>query len=95
MNTSPTDAPQTSIVSVSPPGVIVEGRPVNLTCSSDSNPAATFTWYKESRTLFRGPEGVYRFSSISSGDGGVYRCKSENQYGQTNSTSLHLDVQCK
>ncbi|XP_035492751.2 B-cell receptor CD22 isoform X2 [Scophthalmus maximus] len=86
-------APQTSIVSVSPPGVIVEGRPVNLTCSSDSNPAATFTWYKESRTLFRGPEGVYRFSSISSGDGGVYRCKSENQYGQTNSTSLHLDVQ--
>ncbi|XP_060944080.1 B-cell receptor CD22-like [Limanda limanda] len=70
----------------------MEGSSVTLTCSSDANPAANYTWYKENRTLLQGPEGVYRLSSISSGDSGVYSCKSENQYG-FNSTSLHLDVQ--
>ena len=82
-------------VSVSPSGEIMEGSSVTLTCSSDANPAANYTWYKENRTLLQGPEGVYRLSSISSGDRGVYSCKSENQHGRINSTSLHLDVQCE
>ncbi|XP_062244233.1 B-cell receptor CD22-like isoform X3 [Platichthys flesus] len=80
-------------LSVSPSGEIMEGSSVTLTCSSDANPAANYTWYKENRALLQGPEGVYRLSSISSGDSGVYSCKSENQYGRINSTSLHLDVQ--
>ncbi|XP_053273275.1 myelin-associated glycoprotein isoform X3 [Pleuronectes platessa] len=86
-------APKPPSVSVSPSGEIMEGSSVNLTCSSDANPAANYTWYKENRTLLQGPEGVYRLSSISSWDSGVYSCKSENQYGQINSTSLYLDVQ--
>ncbi|XP_069386280.1 Fc receptor-like protein 2 isoform X2 [Paralichthys olivaceus] len=86
-------APKVPSVSVSPSGEIMEGSSVTLTCSSDANPAANYTWYKENQTLLQGPEGVYRLSSISSGDSGVYSCKSENQYGQINSTSLHLDVQ--
>ncbi|XP_060923474.1 B-cell receptor CD22-like [Limanda limanda] len=86
-------APQSSSVSVSPSGEIMEGSSVTLTCSSDANPAAHYTWYKENRALLQGPQGVYHLSSISSGDSGVYSCKSENQYGRINSTSLHLDVQ--
>ncbi|XP_060923484.1 B-cell receptor CD22-like [Limanda limanda] len=86
-------APQSSSVSVSPSGEIMEGSSVTLTCSSDANPAANYTWYKENRALLHGPENVYHLSSISSGDSGVYSCKSENQYGRINSTSLHLDVQ--
>ncbi|XP_053275687.1 B-cell receptor CD22 [Pleuronectes platessa] len=78
-------------VSVSPSGEIMEGSSVTLTCSSDANPAANYTWYKENQTLLQGPEGVYRLSSISSGDSGVYSCKSENQYGRINSTV----VQCE
>ncbi|XP_053274728.1 sialoadhesin isoform X2 [Pleuronectes platessa] len=88
-----TYAPKPPSVSVSPSGEIMEGSSVTLTCSSDANPAANYTWYKENRALLQGPEGVYRLSSISSGDSGVYSCKSENQYGRINSTSLHLDVQ--
>ncbi|XP_059190618.1 B-cell receptor CD22-like [Centropristis striata] len=80
-------------VSVSPSGKILEGSSVNLTCSSDANPAANITWYKENQTLFHGPEGSYLFTSISSEDRGNYHCKSENQYGKINSTSLFLDVQ--
>ncbi|XP_053274856.1 sialoadhesin isoform X3 [Pleuronectes platessa] len=88
-----TYAPKPPSVSVSPSGEIMEGSSVTLTCSSDANPAAKYTWYKENRALLQGPEGVYHLSSISSGDSGVYSCKSENQYGRINSTSLHLDVQ--
>uniref|UniRef100_A0A3B4UKV6 Ig-like domain-containing protein n=1 Tax=Seriola dumerili TaxID=41447 RepID=A0A3B4UKV6_SERDU len=82
-------------VSVSPSGEIVEGSSVTLTCSSDANPAANYTWYKENLKLLQGPEGVYHFSSISSEDRGNYYCKSENKHGQINSASLFLDVQCE
>ncbi|XP_044046472.1 B-cell receptor CD22-like isoform X3 [Siniperca chuatsi] len=86
-------APKTSSVSVSPSGKIMEGSSVNLTCSSDANPAATYTWYKENQTPPQGLQGIYRFTSISSEDRGSYYCKSENHYGQINSSSLFIDVQ--
>ncbi|XP_040891992.1 sialoadhesin-like isoform X2 [Toxotes jaculatrix] len=85
--------PQTSTLSVSPSGEIVEGSSVTLTCSSDANPAAHYTWYKENQTLLQGPEDIYHFSSIRSEDRGFYQCKSENQYGQISSEPLFLDVQ--
>ncbi|XP_044196606.1 B-cell receptor CD22-like [Thunnus albacares] len=86
------DAPKLPSVSVSPSGQIVEGSSVTLTCSSDANPAANYTWYKENQTLFHVPEGSYNFISIRSEDRGMYYCKSENQYGWINSSSLFIDV---
>ncbi|XP_030279967.1 B-cell receptor CD22-like [Sparus aurata] len=88
-----TYAPKLPSVSVSPSAEIVEGSSVTLTCSSDANPAANYTWYKENQTLIQGPDGIYHFSSISSEDRGNYYCKSENQYGEINSSSLFVDVQ--
>ncbi|XP_038550801.1 sialoadhesin-like [Micropterus salmoides] len=49
-------APKLPSVSVSPSAEIVEGSSVTLTCSSDANPAAKYTWYKENQTLIQGPE---------------------------------------
>ncbi|XP_026158880.1 B-cell receptor CD22-like [Mastacembelus armatus] len=88
-----TYAPKLLSVSVSPSAEIVEGSSVTLTCSSDANPAAKFTWYKENQTLIHGPEGTYQFTSISSEDRGTYYCRSENQLGQSNSSSVSIDVQ--
>ncbi|XP_054865779.1 sialic acid-binding Ig-like lectin 10 [Amphiprion ocellaris] len=85
--------PEISSLSVSTSAKIVEGSSVNLTCSSDANPAATYTWFKENQTLLQGREHIYHFTSISSEDRGTYYCKSENLYGEINSTSLFLDVQ--
>ncbi|XP_026159977.1 B-cell receptor CD22-like [Mastacembelus armatus] len=85
--------PKLLSVSVSPSAEIVEGSPVTLTCSSDANPAANYTWYKENQTLLHGPEGTYQFSSIRSEDSGTYYCRSENQYGQINSEPLLVNVQ--
>ncbi|XP_038559925.1 B-cell receptor CD22-like [Micropterus salmoides] len=86
-------APKLPSVSVSPSAEIVEGSSVTLTCSSDANPAAKYTWYKENQTLIQRPGDIYHFTSISSKDSGIYHCKSENEYGQINSTSVSIDVQ--
>ncbi|XP_033985903.1 titin-like [Trematomus bernacchii] len=86
-------APKLPSVSVSSSDEIEEGSSVTLTCSSDANPAANYTWYKKNQTLFQGTEGSYHVTSISSEDRGIYYCKSGNQYGEINSTSLFVDVQ--
>ncbi|XP_054459692.1 B-cell receptor CD22-like [Anoplopoma fimbria] len=88
----PVYAPKLPSVSVSPSGEIVEGSSVTLTCSSDANPAANYTWYKDNQSRPRGEEGIYRLTSISSEDRGIYYCKSENQHGWIDSSSLVIDV---
>uniref|UniRef100_A0A3B3IAS4 B-cell receptor CD22 n=1 Tax=Oryzias latipes TaxID=8090 RepID=A0A3B3IAS4_ORYLA len=75
--------PETSSVSVSPSAEVLEGSSVTLTCSSDANPAANYTWFKmrnsNIKVLSVGPQFV--FSSIQSTDSGEYYCKAENQLG--------------
>ncbi|XP_023812675.1 B-cell receptor CD22-like isoform X2 [Oryzias latipes] len=83
--------PETSSVSVSPSAEVLEGSSVTLTCSSDANPAAKYTWFKDNRTLLS--EDKVHFSSIRSEHSGNYSCKSENKHGQSSSTPLLLDVQ--
>jgi len=80
---------------VSPSAEIEEGSSVTLNCSSDANPAANYTWYKKNQKQFKGTEGSYHVTSISSEDRGIYYCRAENQYGEINSTSLFVDVQCE
>uniref|UniRef100_A0A671TD12 Ig-like domain-containing protein n=1 Tax=Sparus aurata TaxID=8175 RepID=A0A671TD12_SPAAU len=89
-----TYAPKLPSVSVSPSAEIVEGSSVTLTCSSDANPAANYTWFMENYKLLQSPEGSYYLTSISSEDGGNYSCKAQNQHGQT-SSSVFIDVQCE
>ncbi|XP_036953446.1 B-cell receptor CD22-like [Acanthopagrus latus] len=79
-------SPKFLFVSVSPSGEIVEGGSVTLTCSSDANPAANYTWYKENggpdlQPLSKDPQLV--FSSIQSSDSGEYYCTAENELGRT------------
>uniref|UniRef100_UPI0037E8D22D B-cell receptor CD22-like n=1 Tax=Semicossyphus pulcher TaxID=241346 RepID=UPI0037E8D22D len=85
--------PMVPTVSVSPTGENRENSSVNLTCSSDANPAAKYTWYKENQTLPKERGHTYHFTSISSEDRGTYYCKSENVHGWKRSLSLLIDVQ--
>ncbi|XP_065810818.1 B-cell receptor CD22-like [Labrus bergylta] len=88
---SPPDAPKLPSVSVSPSAEIVEGSSVTLTCSSDANPAAKYTWFKEN--LLKGQGQSYYFPSIRSEDRGIYYCQAENKHGQIKSLQHLLDVQ--
>lgn len=86
-----TDGPVFASVSVSPSGEMVEGSAVSLSCSSDANPAANYTWYKDGEELL--PGRWFNFSSISSEDSGSYHCSSDNQYGRKDSSPQNISVQ--
>ncbi|KAL0202599.1 hypothetical protein M9458_000719, partial [Cirrhinus mrigala] len=55
-----------------PSGEIVEGDSVTLICSSDSNPPAEISWFKEETCV--GSGRIYSISKISSDHSGEYKC---------------------
>uniref|UniRef100_A0A3B5PXZ2 Ig-like domain-containing protein n=1 Tax=Xiphophorus maculatus TaxID=8083 RepID=A0A3B5PXZ2_XIPMA len=77
----PADPPLPPSVSVSPSAEVEEGSSVTLTCSSDANPAASYSWYKDSITSSPSKDSQLVFSSIQSSDSGRFICKAENQLG--------------
>ena len=91
----PLDGPKTSSVSASPSAEIEIGKSLQLTCKGGANPAANYTWYKDNQTLPGGSKDIHQLASITLEDKGNYHCESKNEYGQINSTSVHIDVQCK
>uniref|UniRef100_A0A8C1TT43 Ig-like domain-containing protein n=1 Tax=Cyprinus carpio TaxID=7962 RepID=A0A8C1TT43_CYPCA len=66
------DPPKNVSVSISPSGEIVEGDSVTLSCSSDSNPPAEISWFKDG--TFVGSGRNYSISKISSNHSGEYKC---------------------
>ncbi|CAL8294260.1 unnamed protein product [Lota lota] len=85
-------APKTPSVTVSPSGEIEEGSSVTLSCSSDANPAAKYTWFKNNQPLVWKPSQPYTFPSVHPEDRGTYHCHAENKYGHLSSNSLFMDV---
>ncbi|KAI9532634.1 hypothetical protein NQZ68_030576 [Dissostichus eleginoides] len=91
---SVTDAPKLPSVSVSPSAEIEEGSSVTLTCSSEANPAANYTWYKKDGKQKRRPltnKTQLVFSSIQVSDSGEYFCTAENKLGAKTS-NISIDV---
>ncbi|XP_041789416.1 sialoadhesin-like [Chelmon rostratus] len=86
-------APKLPSVSVSPSGEIMEGSSVTLTCSSDANPAANYTWYKRNVNLKAlSEEAQLVFRSIQSSDSGEYYCAAENELGRRTSQYISINV---
>ncbi|XP_053275732.1 sialic acid-binding Ig-like lectin 14 [Pleuronectes platessa] len=84
-------APKPPSVSVSPSGEIMEGSSVTLTCSSDANPAANYTWYKEDEDSPTASGQIFTITNITAEHGGKYQCEAQNTHGRSN-TTLHLTV---
>uniref|UniRef100_A0AAQ5YYK4 Ig-like domain-containing protein n=1 Tax=Amphiprion ocellaris TaxID=80972 RepID=A0AAQ5YYK4_AMPOC len=84
-------APKLPSVPVSPSGEIVEGSSVNLTCSSDANPAATYTWFKEDEDSPLHSEQTFTITDFRAEHSGNYYCEAQNTRGRHNST-LYLNV---
>uniref|UniRef100_A0A8C9XEW5 B-cell receptor CD22 n=1 Tax=Sander lucioperca TaxID=283035 RepID=A0A8C9XEW5_SANLU len=85
------DGPKLPSVSVSPSAEIVEGSSVNLTCSSDANPAANYTWYKENEDSPKASGQIFTITDFRAEHSGNYYCEAQNRRGRQNST-LHLTV---
>ncbi|KAL2086719.1 hypothetical protein ACEWY4_017778 [Coilia grayii] len=90
-------SPKNTSASISPPGDIVEGNSVTLTCSSDANPPVyNYTWYKINRgetTLESGQN--HSINNIKSEDTGQYYCRVGNSVGSINSTVLRRQTSTK
>uniref|UniRef100_A0A3Q4NBE6 Ig-like domain-containing protein n=1 Tax=Neolamprologus brichardi TaxID=32507 RepID=A0A3Q4NBE6_NEOBR len=87
----PSDAPKLPSVSVSPSAEIVEGSSVTLTCSSDANPAASYTWYKEDEDSPKASGHNFTITDITPEHSGSYSCVAQNNRGHHYST-LQLTV---
>ncbi|RVE76536.1 hypothetical protein OJAV_G00010930 [Oryzias javanicus] len=81
--------PRIPSVSVSVFGKILEGSSVTLTCSSDANPAANYTWFKEDEDSPKASGSNWTISDFRAELSGFYYCEAENRRGQ-NKSSLHL-----
>ncbi|XP_056309145.1 B-cell receptor CD22-like [Danio aesculapii] len=79
-------------VSVSVGGsAVMEGDSVTLSCSSDSNPPAQISWFKEGNIVGSGQ--IFSISKISSDDSEKYKCRGINEHGEKYSDPVTLDVQ--
>ncbi|KAL1021420.1 hypothetical protein UPYG_G00013060 [Umbra pygmaea] len=84
-------------VSVSPYGIIVEGRKVTLTCNSDPEiPVTKYTWYKKTKTSQSlqviGQQKTYIINNIRAIDSGEYICNAQNDNGGRNSSLVSVHV---
>ncbi|XP_034757260.1 B-cell receptor CD22-like isoform X2 [Etheostoma cragini] len=70
---------------------IFEGRLVTLTCSSDANPAANYTWYKENEDTPKASGQIFTITDFRPDHSGNYFCEAQNRIGRQNST-LHVIV---
>ncbi|XP_033996112.1 B-cell receptor CD22-like isoform X2 [Trematomus bernacchii] len=83
--------PKFPFVSVSPSAEIEEGGSVTLTCSSDANPAANYTWYKKNEDSPKASGQIFNITDFRAEHSGNYYCETQNILGRSNST-LHLIV---
>uniref|UniRef100_A0A3Q1H1F1 Ig-like domain-containing protein n=1 Tax=Anabas testudineus TaxID=64144 RepID=A0A3Q1H1F1_ANATE len=86
-----TGSPGVTLTVTVSPSEIVEGSSVNLTCSSDANPAANYTWYKENEESPKASGQIFTITDIRAEHSGNYYCEVQNSVGRHNNT-LHLTV---
>ncbi|KAK0154093.1 B-cell receptor CD22 [Merluccius polli] len=84
--------PKHTSVTSSPSGGVKEGSSVTLSCSSDANPAANYTWFKEHEDSVIESGQNYTITDITSELGGNYYCQAHNAMGRHNSTFLLINV---
>ncbi|XP_077935885.1 cell adhesion molecule CEACAM1-like [Gasterosteus aculeatus] len=80
--------PQRPSVSVSPSAEMMEGDSVTLTCSTDANPAANYTWYKDHEDSPRASGQIFTITDFTAEHSGNYYCEAQNEMGRSNSTLL-------
>ncbi len=77
-------------MSINGSGEIVEGDTVTLVCSSDSNPPAEISWFKENQSSSVG--SGQSFSALQSGR---FYCEAHNQHGSQRSDAVTVIVKGK
>uniref|UniRef100_A0A8C2XU18 Ig-like domain-containing protein n=1 Tax=Cyclopterus lumpus TaxID=8103 RepID=A0A8C2XU18_CYCLU len=77
------DGPRLPSVSASPSAEIVEGSSVTLSCCSDANPAANYTWYKEDEDSPTASGQIFIINDFRAEHSGSYSCEVKSPVGWT------------
>ncbi|XDV24462.1 hypothetical protein PO909_028619, partial [Leuciscus waleckii] len=88
-------APKNTSAHVSASGIVLEGRSVTLSCSSDANPPVlNYTWYRDTEEPLKPVQSGQNLtiSNIDPTHSGRYVCTAQNEHGAQNA-SVMLDVQ--
>ncbi|XP_077460917.1 basement membrane-specific heparan sulfate proteoglycan core protein-like [Stigmatopora argus] len=78
--------PQDTRISARPSSEVSVGYSVNLTCSSDANPAATYNWYKDNEESSKFTGAIFNIINFQPDNEGVYHCKAQNIMGTQKAT---------
>ncbi|XP_014870492.1 junctional adhesion molecule B-like [Poecilia latipinna] len=73
----------------------MKGSSVTLTCSSDANPAANYSWRKNNNHSVVSKDQQFVLSSILSSDSGQYYCTAQNELGEKTSGPVSVQVTCQ
>ncbi|KAI4897131.1 hypothetical protein NFI96_010326 [Prochilodus magdalenae] len=84
-------APKNTSVSVSPSGPVMLGSSVSLKCSSNGNPAVSYTWYRENGEQ-KGTGHSLTINKANDTHSGLYFCRAQNRHG-TQTSYVQLDIQ--
>lgn len=84
------DGPKSPFVSVT--GETVEGSSVTLSCNSDANPKANYTWHRKSHDWTQVAGQNFTITDIREEDSGYYYCEAWNSIGRIKSDSHLITV---
>lgn len=74
---------------VAPSAAVSEGSSLTLKCSTDANPEANYTWYKEDEDSPVASGQSFTITNFQVEHNGFYYCEAWNLMGHVNSSS-HL-----
>uniref|UniRef100_A0A8B9SM23 Ig-like domain-containing protein n=1 Tax=Anas platyrhynchos TaxID=8839 RepID=A0A8B9SM23_ANAPL len=85
---------QAARVLISPAAEVLEGDDVSLTCEVPGEPQedATFSWYKDSKSLQDSPSRVLELPHVTSAAAGSYHCKAHGPAGTGASISPAISL---
>uniref|UniRef100_H3CLD6 Ig-like domain-containing protein n=1 Tax=Tetraodon nigroviridis TaxID=99883 RepID=H3CLD6_TETNG len=82
----PVYGPKSCSVSASPSAEVEQNSSVTLSCSSDANPAANYSWFKDGEKTPKSSEQNFTITNVRAEDAGNYFCLVWNLLGHSQST---------
>ncbi|XP_076832933.1 B-cell receptor CD22 [Brachyhypopomus gauderio] len=74
------------------PKYLKEGESATISCSSNANPNATFTWFKVNESQPIGNSQQITLSKAEQKISGIYYCQAQNKYGKEDSANITVNV---
>ena len=70
-----------------------------ISCTADSRPAPTFTWYRDNTQIEQASPGTnqynYNFGTVDRAHYGQYKCQADNGVSPTSEAQILVQIRCE